>query len=81
MCLSLVLLKAASKLDQLMTNPVPYVWINSFQNYAVEYKLFVFIKDIKNLPLIESELYKAVLDVCNEIEIDIRIPLLHKEIN
>jgi len=76
-----VLLTAASKLHQVLDQPKPYVWINSFQNYAVEYRLYVFIKDIKNLPLIESELHKSVLDACKENNIDIRTPLLHKKIN
>ncbi|NVM16668.1 MAG: mechanosensitive ion channel [Candidatus Lokiarchaeota archaeon] len=75
-----VLLNVPSKVKQILKDPKPYVWINSFQNYAVEYKLFVFIKDIKNLPLIESELHKAVLDACKENNIDIRTPLLHKEV-
>ena len=75
-----VLLNVASKLRQVLKDPNPYVWINSFQNYAVEYRLYVFIKDIKNLPLIESELHKAVLDTCKENNIDIRTPLLHKKI-
>lgn len=76
-----VLLNAAGKLHQVLKDPKPYVWINSFQNYAVEYRLYVFIKAIKDLPLIESELHKAVLDACKENNIDIRTPLLHKEIN
>ena len=76
-----VLLEAAGKIQQVLEDPKPYVWINSFQNYAVEYRLYVFIADIKNLPLIESELHKAVLDACKENNIDIRTPLLHKEID
>jgi len=76
-----VLLNVPGKLDQVLKEPKPYVWINSFQNYAVEYRLYVFVKDIKNLPLIESELHKAVLDACKENNIDIRTPLLHKEVN
>ena len=76
-----VLLMAASKLPQVLDEPKPYVWINSFQNYAVEYRLYVFIKEIKNLPLIESELHKTVLDACKENNIDIRTPLLHKKVN
>jgi len=75
-----VLLEAAGKSYQVLKDPKPYVWINSFQNYAVEYRLYVFIKNIKNLPLIESELHKAVLDTCKENNIDIRTPLLHKKI-
>jgi len=76
-----VLLEAAGKVQQVLKDPEPYVWINTFQNYAVEYRLYVFISDIKNLPLIESELHKVVLDSCKENNIDIRTPLLHKEIN
>jgi len=76
-----VLLGAASKLDFILQDPEPYVWISKFHDYAVEYRLFVFITDIKNLPLIESELHKVVLDACNENHIDIRTPLLHKEID
>lgn len=76
-----VLLKAAGKLPQVLKDPKPYVWINSFQNYAVEYRLYVFIKEIKALPLIESELHKVVLDSCKENNIDIRTPLLHKVVN
>jgi len=76
-----VLLEVAGKVNQVLEDPKPYVWINSFQNYAVEYRLYVFIKDIKDLPRIESELHKAVLDACKENKIDIRTPLLHKEIN
>jgi small-conductance mechanosensitive channel len=75
-----VLLKAAEDLEYVLKNPEPYVWINTFQSYAVEYRLYVFIKDIKNLPLIESELHKIVLDACKANNIDIRTPLLHKEI-
>ena len=75
-----VLLEAAKKLPQILPEPKPYVWISGFQNYAVEYKLFVFIKDIKDLPQIESDLHKIVLDSCKENNIDIRTPLLHKKI-
>ena len=75
-----VLLEAADKVHQVLKDPKPYVWINSFLNYAVEYKLFVFIRDIKDLPFIESELHKEVLDTCKKNNIDIRTPLLHKEI-
>ena len=76
-----VLLNAAKIIPQVLESPEPYVWINTFQNYAVEYKLFVFITDIMHLPLIESDLHKAVLDACKQNNIDIRTPLLHRQIN
>ena len=33
-----VLLEVPRKLPQVLEEPKPYVWINSFQNYAIEYK-------------------------------------------
>ena len=75
------LLIAAKKIPEVLEDPQPYVWINSFQSYAVEYRLYVFINDIKNLPLIESNLHKVVLDTCKEHNIDIRTPLLLKQIS
>jgi len=75
-----VLIDAAYRVPEVLKDPNPYVWITNFQNYAVEYTLYVFINDIQNLPLIESELHKKVLDVCNENKIDIRTPTLIQQI-
>ena len=74
------LLEVPEIVPQVLNEPEPYVWITEFQNYAVQYTLYVFISDIKNLPYIDSELHKAVLDVCNKHDIDIRTPLLHKQV-
>ncbi|MFO8020431.1 MAG: mechanosensitive ion channel [Promethearchaeia archaeon] len=74
-----VLIEAAEEVPEVLNYPEPYVWINSFQNYAVEYILYVFIRDIKNLPEIESELHKKVFDLCKANNIDISTPLLHQE--
>ena len=75
-----VLLKAAKEVPEVLNEPEPYVWINAFQNYAVEYSLFVFIKELKNLPFIESELHKKILDACKDSNIDIRTPTLIQQI-
>lgn len=71
-----VLLQAANRLPEKQEEPEPYVWINQFQNYAVEYILFVFITDIKDLPRINSDLHKIVFDECKANNIDISTPLL-----
>ena len=73
------LLKAASGVKGVLEDPKPYVWITKFQNYAVEYTLYVFISDIERLPEIDAELHKAVLETCREHEIDISTPLLLKQ--
>jgi len=75
-----VLLEAATKVKSVLKEPKPYVWITKFQNYAVEYNLYVFISDIKRLPEIDAELHRKVLDTCKEHEIDISTPLLLKQL-
>lgn len=74
------LLDAAKKVKYVLKSPEPYVWITNFQNYAVEYSLFVFINDITHLPIIDSELYKSVLDTCKDYNIDISTPLLLRNV-
>ena len=75
-----VLISAAKNIPEVLNKPEPYVWINRFQNYAVEYELFSFIKDIKRLPLIQSNLHKEVLKSCKTNNIDISTPLLLRNI-
>ncbi len=75
-----VLLEAAEKVPRVLKEPRPYVWITKFHNYAVEYTLYVFIKDIKELPEIDAELYRTVLETCKKHQIDISTPLLLRQI-
>jgi len=74
------LLEAADKTNDVLKDPKPYVWITNFQNYAVEYSLYVFISEIKRLPEIDDELYRQVLETCKRHEIDISTPTLLKQI-
>ncbi len=70
------LLEAASKVSRVLKEPKPYVWITRFQNYAVEYVLYVFINDIKGLPEIDAELHRKVFETCKEHGIDISTPMI-----
>jgi small-conductance mechanosensitive channel len=74
------LLEAACKVQGVLKEPQAYVWITKFQNYAVEYNLYVFINDIKRLPEIDAELHRKVLKTCKENGIDISTPLLLKQL-
>ena len=74
------LLEAASKVIGVLKEPKPYVWITNFQSYAVEYVLYVFINDIKRLQEIDADLYRKVLETCKEHKIDIRTPLLLRQL-
>ena len=75
-----VLLEAAGKVQGALKEPKPYVWITKFQNYSVEYNLYVFISDIKRLPEIDAELHRRVFETCKENGIDISTPLLLKQL-
>ncbi len=54
-----VLLNSVKIVPQVLENPEPYVWINSFQNYAVEYKLFDIISILGHLFFIAKLMIKT----------------------
>jgi len=74
------LLESADQVPRVLKEPKPYVWITKFQNYAVEYVLYVFINDIKGLPEIDAELHRIVLETCKSHNIDISTPTLIKPV-
>ena len=71
-----VLLESAGKVEGVLKEPKPYVWVTAMLNFSVEYTLYVFISQIKMLPAIDSRLKRTVLDVCREHGIDLVTPSL-----
>jgi small-conductance mechanosensitive channel len=76
-----VLLEAAAKVEGVLKEPKPYVWVTNLYNFSVEYTLYVFISQIKMLPLIDSYLKKTVLDVCRQHGIDLTTPNLIQSVS
>ncbi len=76
-----ILLKAARKVDGVLSIPAPYVWITNFRDYAVEYSVYVFIMHVRRLQYIDADLKKSVLQACKENNIDISTPLLLKTVH
>ena len=74
------LLEAADAVPEVLKNPAPYARITEFQDYAVLYKLFVFINKPKQLPKIKADLYAAVLDSCNKNGVEILTPRLTRNV-
>ena len=70
------LLEAASKVEGVLKEPKPYVWVTSFQDFAVEYTIYAFINQIKRLPEIDATLKRTVLETCRKHGIDISTPRL-----
>lgn len=75
------LLEAASRVEGVLREPKPYVWITNFHNFSVEYTLYVFISQIKMLPIIDSDLRRTVLDICRQNEIDLVTPSLIQSVD
>jgi len=71
-----VLLEAASKVEEVLKAPEPYVWVTQFGDFAVEYTLYVFINRVRRLPQIDAKLKRTVLETCKRYNIDISTPRL-----
>lgn len=70
------LIEAAAKVEGVLKEPKPYVWVTGILNFSVEYTLYVFISQIKMLPTIDSHLKRTVLEACREQGIDLVTPNL-----
>lgn len=70
------LLEAAGKVKGVLSEPKPYVWITEFQSFAVEYTLFVFIRNLKRIQEIDSAVRKSIHETCKNQGIDISTPSL-----
>ncbi len=74
------LLESATHVPSILVNPKSFVAISNFLNFAVEYTLFFFVNDIRNLPQIEAELRSSVLDTMHKYNIDISTPTIIKNL-
>lgn len=74
-----VLLDAARKVHRVLDEPKPYVFIRGFGSFAVEYVLHVFTDDVKRIPLIDSEVHRAVLVTCIENDLDLTTPYIFQQ--
>jgi potassium efflux system protein len=74
------LLEAAKVVPSILEDPKPFVWISGFLNFAVEYKLFVFIRNIAKVRVIEADLRASILDTARKYKIEISTPTMVKNV-
>jgi predicted flap endonuclease-1-like 5' DNA nuclease len=72
------LMSAVDKISLVLKAPLPYVSITDFQNYAMQYTLYYFIREVKRMPWIEADVRSSIVDVFLENGIDLTTPLLSK---
>lgn len=75
------LLDAAAKLQNILEFPEPRVDIYDFLNFAVKYRLLVYINNSKIIPKFNHDLRKAVFFSCRDKKIDLSTPSLILSLN
>ena len=73
-----VLLVASGKVEGVLKEPKPYVWLTKMDNYAAEYTLYVFTNQIMRIDKFDADLNRTVFDMCNENGLDLRTPAIQK---
>lgn len=79
-CIRGILLAAIMNVDEIISDPKPYVWVTDFPNYALEYTLFYYISDTQRVQKIDSEVREAVFNEFAANEINMSTPNLIKSI-
>jgi len=75
-----LLLSAISEVEEVLTDPKPYVWVTAFPNAAMEYTIFYFISDTIKVQKIYAEIYEAIYNELSANGIDLSTPSLVKSI-
>jgi small-conductance mechanosensitive channel len=74
------LLESAKRVEKVLKDPEPFVWITEFQNFAVEYTLLLSIEDSKNIQEIDSQTMRSILETCEKHGIELSTPSLVRSI-
>ena len=75
-----ILLSAIGKVDEVIDEPEPYVWVTDFPSNALEYTLFYYISDTQRGQIIDAKVRESVLLGFGENGIDMSTPNLIKSV-
>jgi small conductance mechanosensitive channel len=75
-----ILLNSTTDDLDIQKEPPPYVYITELQNFAMEYTLFYFIKDINKIQEIDSDVRIRVFNGLSRAGIDLSTPNLIKSV-
>jgi len=74
------LLSAITKVDEVIDEPEPYVWITDFPNNAMEYTLYYYINDTQRSQMIDAKVRESVINEFADNGIDMSTPNLIKSV-
>jgi small-conductance mechanosensitive channel len=70
------LFEAASRVEGILQDPEPYVWITELGNFAAEYTLYFYVNDVRILRRVEADVNREVLESFRQYGIDPTTPNL-----
>ena len=65
---------AANRTEGILKNPSPFVLKKSLADYAINYEINGYCKDVENINAVYSALHQNILDVFNENDVQIMTP-------
>ena len=71
-----LLLESIGKVEEILPEPEPYVWITDFGNYAMEYSVFYHIASNEKILEIDAKVKNSVFEVFNANNLDLSTPNL-----
>jgi small conductance mechanosensitive channel len=74
------LLEAPGAVDGVLSSPEPYVWMTDFQNFAMEYTLFIYIDVPQKIQMIEAAVRAAIFESSRRHGIDISTPTIIRSV-
>jgi small conductance mechanosensitive channel len=74
------LLEAPGAVDGVLSSQEPYVWMTDFQNFAMEYTLFVYIDNPQKIQMIDALVRAAIFESCQRHGIDISTPTMIRSV-
>ena len=75
-----VLLETSEAVEGILSSQEPYVWMTDFQNFAMEYTLFVFIDNPQKIQMIDASVRAAIFESCRRHGIDISTPTIIRSV-
>ena len=74
------LLEAPGAVEGVLSSPEPHVWMTDFQNFAMEYTLFVYVDNPQKIQLIDASVRAAIFESCRRHGIDISTPTIIRSV-
>jgi len=75
-----ILLGSLKKVEEVLADPEPYVWITDFPSHAMEYTLFYYIENNQRVLMVDSKVREAVVGDFNANGLDLSTPSLIRSV-